>query len=213
MTWQIATGALVGALLGYGGGRLAPRWLERSPMKAWEPFVLAAVTAVLAGYLAVGHPLDLYFWQHVIFVGILATASLVDLHDRIIPNELVIAGLIAGVIAVFAAPYAGRTWLDGLLGMVAAFALFLLLALLVKGGMGMGDVKLSAVIGLFLGIRWVAMGLILAFLAGGVVSIFLLIGRAVGRKDYIPFGPWLAVGAIVTAIWGLAIWVWYMGIY
>lgn len=206
--WKVLLGAVLGAAAGYGGARLAPRWLEKPP-RTWEPYVAAGFNGLLAGILAAGHPLDNYFWQQLIFVTILTTVSLVDLHDRIIPNEAVIFGLVAGGIMLFALPYPEKSWLEALGGAAAGFAGLLALALLVKGGMGEGDVKLAAVIGLFLGIRWVGMGLVLAFLAGGFLAGLLLLLRLVKRKDHIPFGPWLALGAAVTALYGSEIWTWY----
>jgi leader peptidase (prepilin peptidase)/N-methyltransferase len=210
MIYQIPVGALLGAALCYGGARLAPRWMEKPPA-AWEVYTATALGGVLAGLLAAAHPLDNYFWQHLFFVTILVTASLVDLHDRIIPNELVIFGLAVGLAMVFIIPYPEKGWLSALEGAGAGFVLLLSLALLVKGGMGLGDVKLAAVIGLFLGVRWVGMGLIFAFLIGGLAGAIMLLLRLVKRKDYIPFGPYLAIGAAVTALYGLRIWDWYIG--
>ena len=225
---HVVAGALVGALLGYGGGRLVPRWLaqeearepEKDEVKApikpyhtWEPYAVAAVNGALAGLLAYSHPLDAYFWHQVLFITLLTAAGAADLHAQIIPNELVLAGLGAGLLLLFALPYPEKTWLQGLGGGVGACALLLLIALVSRGGMGEGDVKLAAVIGLFLGGWWGVMGLVFGFLAGGLVSGLLLIFRLVGRKDMIPFGPWLAVGAIMTALYGERIWAWYMGMY
>jgi leader peptidase (prepilin peptidase)/N-methyltransferase len=207
--WQVAAGAALGAGLGYGGARFAPRWLE-SGLRTWEPYLLAAVNGLLTALLAAAHPLDSYFWQHLLFISVLTTASLVDLHDRIIPNELVLFGLGAGLVLLFAAPYPEKSWTYALLGALAGFAFLLVLALIAKGGMGLGDVKLAAVIGLFLGLKWVMMGLVFAFLGGGLISAILLITRVVGRKSHIPFGPWLALGAIVTVLYGAQIWNWYM---
>jgi prepilin signal peptidase PulO-like enzyme (type II secretory pathway) len=229
MTWQVAVGALLGALLGYGGGRLVPRWLAqeearepekdevKEPVKrfyAWEPYVLAVINGVFAGALAwLGHPLDAYFWQQLLFITLLTTASLADLHAKIIPNELVLAGLGAGLVLLFALPYPEKTWVQGLVGMAGSFTVLLLVAIAARGGMGEGDVKLAAVIGLFLGGWWGPMGLMLGFLSGGLVSGLLLLFRIVGRKSMIPFGPFLALGAIVVALYGARIWGWYMGVY
>jgi leader peptidase (prepilin peptidase) / N-methyltransferase len=207
--WQVGVGALLGAALGFGGALLAPRWME-SRVRPWEPYLLAGVNGLLTALLAAAHPLDGYFWQHLLFISILTTASLVDLHDRIIPNELVLFGLGAGLLLLFVAPYPDKDWLFGLLGAVAGFLFLLLLALIARGGMGLGDVKLAAVIGLFLGLKWVAMGLVFAFLGGGLISAILLLSRVVGRKSHIPFGPWLALGAVVTVLYGAQIWNWYM---
>jgi leader peptidase (prepilin peptidase)/N-methyltransferase len=208
MTGPVVAGAALGALLGFLGGRVAPRWLS-SPLAPWEPYALAAVNGLLTGLLALGRPLDGYFWQHLVFITVLTTASLVDLHDRIIPNELVLFGLVTGLVLLLVAPYPEKSLLQALGGAAAGFVLLLIIALAVPGGMGMGDVKLAAVIGLFLGLPWVGMGMVLAFLAGGIISLLLILCRVVGRKDHIPFGPWLALGAVLTSLYGWNLWVWY----
>jgi len=211
MIWQAAVGALLGAALGYGVGRLAPRWME-GQLRPGALYGAAVVNGVLTGLLAWGHGLDRYFWTQMPFFALLMLASLVDLHDRIIPNEVVVAGLALGTLLIFLAPYADRSWKLALGGAALSFGLLLLLALLVPGGMGLGDVKLAAVIGLFLGLKWVGMGLIFAFVAGGLISGVLLLTRRVGRKAYIPFGPFLALGSVVAALYGPQIWAWYTGL-
>lgn len=210
MTWQVLVAALVGAALGYGGGRLAPRWMEKPP-QAWAIYALAGVNGLLTGLLAWRYGLSAYFWHQFIFLAILSLASFVDLHDRIIPNELVLFGLGAGLLLMLLSPYAEKGWLQAMGGGGAGFLFLLLLALLVPGGMGMGDVKLAAVMGLFMGFPWIGMGLLLSFLIGGLVSAGMLVARRVGRKQHIPFGPFLALGSILTVIYGGPIWAWYMG--
>lgn len=210
MTLQIAVAVILGAALGYLGARLSPRWLEQAP-KPWATWALAAGTGLIAGLLASAHALTPYFWHHLIFVAILAVAAFADLHDRIIPNELVLFGLVAWLLAMLLAPYPEKSWLQALGGGAAGFAFFYLLAVLVPGGMGMGDVKLVLIMGLFLGLNWIGMALIFAFVAGGILSAALLLGRRIGRKGHLPFGPFLAVGGIITVIWGWPIWVWYIG--
>lgn len=213
MIWQVALAAAVGAGLGYLGGWLAPRWLEKRP-QPWTIYPLVAITALCTGLLAVAHPLTAtYFWHQLLFIAILTTAAYVDVHERIIPNELVLFGLAAGLLLMLVAPYPEKSWVQALSGGAAGFGFLLLLALLVPGGMGMGDVKLAAVMGLFMGLTYIGMGLIFSFLAGGIISAGLLIARAVGRKGHLPFGPFLALGSIVTVIYGWEIWVWYMGNY
>lgn len=211
MSWQMLVGGLIGAALGYLGSRVAPRWMDSRP-RLWEGLAMASIAGILAGLLAAEHPLDGYYWQQVTFMAILLTASLVDLHDKIIPNELVLFGLAAGLLLLFIAPYPQKSWVEALAGAGAGFGVLLLLALIVRGGMGLGDVKLAAVIGLFLGIRWVGMGLVLAFIAGGLVGGLLLLFRVLGRKDSIPFGPYLALGALITVLYGLKIWIWYTSV-
>lgn len=209
--WEVLFGAAFGAAAGYGGARLAPRWMSKPP-RPWEFYVAAAVNGLLVGLLAARHGLGSYFWAQILFVTVLTTASLVDLHDKILPDPLVAFGLVSGLLLLFVAPYAEKSWLQGIIGMFSAFAVLFILAIIVPGGMGMGDVKLAAVIGLFLGFPWAGMGLVLSFLAGGLVSALLLTLRIVGRKSAIPFGPWLALGSVLTVLYGQDIWLWYISL-
>jgi len=205
-----ALGGVLGGALGYLGARLSPRWLPEPP-PAWAQWALAACTGLGAALLALAHPLSTYFWHQLLFIAILLLAAFVDLHDRIIPNELVLFGLGAWLLVMLLAPYGGKSWLSALGGGAAAFAFFYLLAVLVPGGMGMGDVKLALVMGLFLGLKWVAMALVFAFISGGLVAGVLLALRKVGRRGHIPFGPFLALGGLITLLWGNQIWTWYVG--
>ncbi|MGE5676271.1 MAG: hypothetical protein ACM3XM_20710, partial [Mycobacterium leprae] len=92
MSWSILVAFLVGGALSYAGARLAPRWIEK-PVASWETYLVTGIGGVLASLLAGVHGLDAYFWQQVLLVAILVTAALVDLHARIIPNELMLFGL------------------------------------------------------------------------------------------------------------------------
>ena len=138
----------------------------------------------------------------------------IDIEHRIIPNRLTYPALIAFPV------YLTISWLFGapvdLARMVIGFASFggaLFVVALVSRGMGMGDVKLAALIGLVLGsvgLRYVGVAAGAAIVLGGVGAIGALIaGR--GRKAAIPFGPYLAAGAVVSAFWGAQIADWYLG--
>ncbi|MEW8978715.1 MAG: A24 family peptidase [Symbiobacterium sp.] len=205
-----AVGAGLGGVLGYLGARLSVRWLPQ-PAPPWAGWALVGVTGLAVALLGLTHPLTPYFWHQLLFVAILLVAAFVDLQDRIIPNELVLFGLVAWLLVMLLAPYGDKSWLSALGGGAAAFAFFYLLAVLVPGGMGMGDVKLALVMGLFLGLKWVAMALFFAFVLGGLVAGVLLATGKVGRKGHLPFGPFLALGGLVTLLWGSQIWAWYAG--
>jgi leader peptidase (prepilin peptidase)/N-methyltransferase len=91
-----------------------------------------------------------------------------------------------------------------------AAALILLIVVASRGGMGVGDVKLAALIGVFLASpALAAVALFLAFVCGGLTGLALLTLRLRGRKDAIPFGPFLAAGAVGAMFWGEAILRWY----
>ena len=94
------------------------------------------------------------------------------------------------------------------LGALALGGVYLLMALIYPAGMGMGDVKLAGVLGLFLGyLGWpqVAVGFFAAFLLGGLFAVVLLVARRVGRGSGIPFGPWMLLGAWLAIFCGASI--------
>jgi leader peptidase (prepilin peptidase)/N-methyltransferase len=143
-------------------------------------------------------------------VALLVPIALIDLDHRLIPNRLTGLGAVAALAIGLATEPSG---VPEQLGAGAAAGGFLLLAALARpGGMGMGDVKLAGVLGLFLG--WdVAVALLVALVAGTLVGIVVIARRGVatGRKTAVPFGPFLALGGVVALLAGPAIVDWYLG--
>jgi leader peptidase (prepilin peptidase)/N-methyltransferase len=132
------------------------------------------------------------------FVATLVAVTVTDLARRLIPNRVLLASTLSGVLLAAAID------LDSLVGRgiaaAAAGGFLLVAALIYPGGMGMGDVKLGAVMGIYLG-RGVAAALLVAFVAGAVVGIGLLLrDGAAARKRAIPFAPFLAFGGVI-ALW------------
>jgi leader peptidase (prepilin peptidase) / N-methyltransferase len=137
----------------------------------------------------------------VVLILIVVPAALIDLEHRIIPNRITAAGALAALLIGTALDPAGEP--ERLIAGGAAGGFLLLAALAYPGGMGMGDVKLAAVMGLFLG-RAVAPAILIALLAGVLVGALVIAKRGVrdGRKAAVPFGPFLALGAIVAVYAG-----------
>jgi leader peptidase (prepilin peptidase)/N-methyltransferase len=125
----------------------------------------------------------------------LLAVTLTDLERRVIPNRIL---LLAAAAAVAIAAVGDPASLpERALSAVAAGGLFFLAALAYPGGMGLGDVKLAATMGLFLG-RDVGPAILVALLAGGAVGLAMVARRgAAARKAAIPFGPFLALGGVV----------------
>jgi leader peptidase (prepilin peptidase) / N-methyltransferase len=156
-------------------------------------------------------------WQAILIGGLLAlmpAIALIDLRHRIIPNRLIYPSLILFPIVIVLA------WLIGdaadpiraVIGLLL-YGGFLFVVAVVSKGMGMGDVKLVALIGLVLGsrdLRFVGVAAGAAIALGGLGGLIALaMGR--GRKSKIPFGPYLAVGAVVAGLWGEQLASWYIG--
>jgi leader peptidase (prepilin peptidase)/N-methyltransferase len=144
-----------------------------------------------------------------VFVTTLVAITLTDLERRIIPNKiLLVAALLGAAIAAAADP---GSLPERAIAAAAASGLLFLAALAYPRGMGLGDVKLAAVMGLFLG-RNVAPAILVALLAGSVVGLAMIVRHgAAARKQAIPFGPFLALGGVVGLLAGDQLVDWYLG--
>lgn len=155
-----------------------------------------------------------YSWNNLLFwvlFSLLLVVAMIDLYHRIIPDGVLIAGTIIGL------PLAGlqsiASLVNGVIGFIAAGGLIMLLiAVVSKGGMGGGDIKLSAVMGQYPGRQGVLAALLIAFPGGGLFGLFLLLTGRRGRKDAVPFGPFLAPGGAAAVLWGGELLAWYMAV-
>jgi leader peptidase (prepilin peptidase)/N-methyltransferase len=184
------------------GARISPEYPIVEAATA-ALFALAAVRAESVGEAVLVAP----------FLALMLAVSLIDARHRLIPNRLMYPAL-----ALFGAGVL-LAWAGGVdvsparaaLGLLAMAGPLLAIAVVMPHGMGMGDVKLAAVMGLVLGaLGWnhAVVGAILGVLMGGLGSVVaLLTGRS--RKDTIPFGPFLATGAVLSALFADPIASWY----
>ncbi|MGZ4206931.1 MAG: prepilin peptidase [Actinomycetota bacterium] len=178
-----------------------------APISARYP-AIELLTAALFGLAAwrIRPATDLVAFLPLLWV--LVVLSFIDLEHKLLPNRIVGPALATGVVltgvAAALGPGAGA-WVRALAGGAVAFGFFLLLAIISPRGMGMGDVKLSSVLGLALGyLGWgrLFVGLLLSFIAGAVGGIGLIAARKAGMKSEVPFGPYLALGTIVSILFG-----------
>jgi leader peptidase (prepilin peptidase)/N-methyltransferase len=173
------------------GSRISPRY----PLTELAVGILFAVTVLVHRHDSVAEvAIDL------VFVTMLAAITLTDLERRIIPNRILLAG------AILCIAIAALTDPGGLperaIAAAAAGGLLFLVALAYPQGMGLGDVKLTAAMGLFLG-RAVAPAILIALLAGSIVGLAMIARHgSQARKMAIPFGPFLALGGVVGMLVG-----------
>ncbi len=144
--------------------------------------------------------------------AVLASALLVvagiDLDHKIIPDRVTLPGILVGLAwAWLLPPGIGAS----VVGTVVGGGLFYVIAWASRGGMGGGDIKLAAMLGAFLGWRVGLLAIFVGVVAGGVVGVALLVLELRGRKDAIPFGPFLSLGGVVALFWGDPILRWYLG--
>ena len=186
------------------------------PISVRYPIVEALTAALFATtpiFVGVSWVLIAYWW----FVGVSFVLILTDLDHHRIPNRILYPGVVVGAALLGLGsvlegelPAFGR----GVLGGLAYFGFLLVVALIARGGLGFGDVKLAVLLGLFAAYQSWGVLVVAAFAAvfiGGVVAIGLLIAGRKGRKDVIPFGPPMVVGAYLALVVGDRVVDWYVG--
>jgi leader peptidase (prepilin peptidase)/N-methyltransferase len=176
----------------------------RSASLRVPPAVTVAATAVLCGLAGLRFGAT---WQLPAFLLLAVVGTLlavIDLEHRLLPNRIVLPAIAGAAVLLTGAAAAGGDWTrlrTAVLGAVGLFLLFLVLALIAPAGLGMGDVKLSALLGLYLG--WtsasaLAAGVVAAFVVQAVVALALLATRTVTLKGELPFGPAMLAGAAIV---------------
>ena len=193
------------------GGRCRRCRAAISMMYPLVEFVTALV--FLAAYFLFG-PSPLLV-ARLVFACAMIVLFVVDLEHRILPNVITIPGIIAGfVFSLFLPP----GWLGSLIGIVAGGGVLLLMAEMYyrfrkEEGLGMGDVKMLAMIGAFLGWKLMLVTLVLGSFLGSFIGIGMIALKRGDMKYALPFGTFLAIGAIVASVSGDAILQWYAGFY
>jgi leader peptidase (prepilin peptidase)/N-methyltransferase len=180
----------------------------RAPISARYPIV-EAITAALAATVVLTKHSGVSVALGLTLVGVLVPVALIDLDHRIIPNKITLPAAVAAIVIGVALDLRGVP--EQLIAGVGAGGFLLFFALAYPRGMGMGDVKLAAVLGLFLG-RYVAVAILAGVLLGTIVgaTVMARVGVEKGRKTAVPFGPFLAVGGLIGLFAGPAIVHWYL---
>jgi leader peptidase (prepilin peptidase)/N-methyltransferase len=178
------------------------------PISPRYPLV-EAVTALLCALVVVAKGPDDDALLGLLLVLVLVPITLIDLEVRLIPNRLTAFGA-AGALVILALTARGDL-VEHLVAGVAAGGFLLIAVLAYPRGMGMGDVKLAGMLGLFLG-RAVGPAMFVALIGGTVVGAVIIarVGAERGRKTAIPFGPYLALGGLVGLFAGDALVDWYL---
>ena len=225
MTAVVAACAVAGVLAALGLEVVVERVPQREPLTGWSrrdlrplrAALLAGVTVALFVGLAVRYHDS---WVLPAFLAIaagLVALSVIDLEHFLLPNRIVYPLAVATIVLLALAAAGDDAWTAfgrALLGGVVAMVALGLWHLVSPRSMGFGDVKLAFVLGLVLGwLGWseLVLGLFCGFLAGAVVGLALIVLRHRGRKDHLPFGPFLAFGTLIVLLWGDVILRWYRG--
>jgi len=214
-----------------GSCRRELRWFENIPILSWAVLggkcarckapisvqypLVEAVTAALFVLVTALTPVGPLLVARLLFVCALVVLFGIDLEHQILPNSITLPGVVAGLIFSVAGPPGLRDALLGvLLGGVVLYAIaggYYLWRR--EEGLGMGDVKMLAMIGAFLGWQAVLLTLVLASLSGAVIGVAMMALQRGSMKYALPFGTFLALGALVAMLAGQPIIDWYLGFY
>ena len=178
------------------------------PISARYPLV-ELLTGALFAAVVIDSGADRHVWLGLALVCVLVPVAFIDLDHRIIPNAILLPGAVAAV-GIVAATEPSKLP-EHLIAGVAAAGFFFVAVLAYPRGMGMGDVKLAGVLGLYLG-RAVGPAILVALLSGTLVGVVIIArkGTREGRKTAVPFGPFLALGGVVGLFAGPDIVDWYL---
>lgn len=174
----------------------------------WRYPVVEGATAVVFALSTLHLGLTLPLLPALLFLSALVAVTAIDLEHQLIPDRITLPGVAVGFLASLVIP--GRAWVDSLIGILVGGGIFFVIIALSRGGMGGGDMKLAAMVGAFLGWKPTLLALFLGVFLGGFVAVVLLLGGLRKRKDPIPFGPFVALGAAVSLFWGEGLLRWYL---
>jgi leader peptidase (prepilin peptidase)/N-methyltransferase len=176
-------------------------------------------TAVLFGLACWRFEVSIELAVALFYICLFMVLMVIDWEKGLILNKIVFPAIVASIVisAAFSlflpdtgiVPFIGRAAIGGGIGLV----IFFLIVIVSRGGMGWGDVKLAALIGLATGFPLIFIALLIGVVLGGVAAALLLVFKIKKRKEAIPFGTFLAIAAIATLLWGNSILSWYRGLF
>lgn len=196
---------LLGAVAGWFVFPLAQREDRTAVPRSWR-VPMAVLAGLLCGLMAwfFGASAVLPAFCYLAVMGVLVGA--IDVRHKLLPNRLVLPFLVGAFVLLGLASLVSGAWLQllgGLLGGATLFVLYLAMALIKPGGIGLGDVKLAGVVGLYAGYlgldAWLLV-LLGAFLLNAVAIVVLMLARVLNRNSDIPFGPAMIAAALLAPL-------------
>jgi leader peptidase (prepilin peptidase)/N-methyltransferase len=179
----------------------------------WVELATGVIFALLYWHYGLSAELGVMAFYACLFIIIFV----IDLEHGLILNKVVYPGMVVALLlALLPRPWLTQWLITGVanaaLGGAVGFVILFLIAIVSRGGMGWGDVKLAALIGLATGFPLVFFSLIMGAILGGILAVALMIAKKKTRRETIPFGPFLALAAMITLLWGSDILSWYLGL-
>jgi len=176
--------------------------------------IVELLTGIIYLIIYLIYGLNIQSLIYVILSSALIIIAFIDLNEQIVPDVISFPGIVIGFIISFFVPYI--SYANSALGVFVGGGIILVIGLagsviFKKEAMGGGDVKLAAMIGAFLGWRYIIISLFLGFFLGALAGIILILSKIKNREDVVPFGPFIVLGSFITLLWGEKIISWYIG--
>jgi len=171
----------------------------QSPI-SWRYPIVELITGLIFLSLYLNFRISPQFFIYALLCTSLIIIAFIDLEHKIIPDVITLPGIIIGLTLSLTMPHI--TLINSIKGLLIGGGLFYAIAIISRGGMGGGDIKLIAMVGSFLGWKNVLLTIFLGSLFGSIVGIVLIILKKKNRKDMVPFGPFLSLGAIISIFYG-----------
>jgi leader peptidase (prepilin peptidase)/N-methyltransferase len=207
-------------------------WFENIPVLSWMVLrgrcrtckapisiqypIVEALTAAMFGLAMWQYGPGALFASRVVFGCALIVLFAIDLEHHLLPNAITLPGIVVGFLFSFATGPREPGWVSSLIGILVGAGVLYGVAeayyrVRHEEGLGMGDVKMLAMVGAFLGWQQTLVTLMMASVSGSVIGVFFIVSRKGGMKYALPFGTVLALGAAAAATVGPAALEWYMG--
>lgn len=184
----------------------------RAPI-SFRYFLTEAISGTFTTWLYLKFGVSVSFFYWFLFLSLLTVIFFIDLEHQLILDLTTYPGIVIGLLGSL---YFHRFWDSFPAALLGGFFFYLIAVVsqwIVKmEAMGGGDVKFAAMLGTFLGLKMAFVSFFLSFLIGSAIGGVLMGLKLKGRKDYIPFGPCMALGAFLAAFWGEGLVTWYLNI-
>jgi len=168
-------------------------------------------TGLLFAFLYYHYGLSIELAVTAFYGTVFIVIAVIDLDHGLILNKIVYPMIVVTLIIDALLPQPGI--INGVIGGAVGFTFLLIPGLISRGGMGWGDIKMAALIGMVTGFPLVMVAMLTAVILGGLTAIVLLLLKIKKRKDAVPFGPFLSLATMATLIWGGQILHWYLGFF
>ena len=175
--------------------------------------MIELLNAGLYGFIYIKYGFTLAFFFYAVIFSLLIVVAMIDLQEMLIPDILIVCIIGATLVyklALYILYKQSPQLLDSAGGLILSALVFLIIMFLSKGGMGGGDVTLIGSLGFILGIQMIFLTMLIAFILGALISVFLLITKIKDRKDPIPFGPFIILAFFIVVFWGESLLAWYI---